>query len=405
MTGIIAWRNVWRNRKRSIVVISAVALGIWALVFTVAFMNGFVTGYLDNAISAQYSHIQLHHPSFMVNREAQYAIGNSDAISRKLDTTVGIQAITERTLIAGMVASSKTAVGVSLVGIIPEREAAVTRLDSILTEGTYFTTSTRNPILISTKLAEKLGVKTRSKIVVTFQNSTGDITSVAFRIVGIFRSKSPAVNEGMVYVRASDLNALLLNATPAVHEIAVVLKNPQELSSSLQHIRTIAPALQVESWRELAPELDLMVEQSSINQYVLLGIIMIALVFSIVNTMLMAVLERVRELGMLMAIGMNKAKVFAMMVVETLLLSVIGAPFGLLLGYGSVAYLSHTGLDLSAYSEGLASWGYSNVIYPSIATTSYAIFAIGVLCTTLLGALYPAFKAIRLKPVEAIRKL
>lgn len=405
MIGIIAWRNVWRNRKRSFVVIAAVALGVWALVFAVAFMNGFIVSYLDNAINAQYSHIQIHHPSFLANRDAQYTIENSVAISQMLDTLAGVQAATERTLIAGMAASSKAATGITLVGITPQHEASVTRLDTILTEGAYFASSIRNPILISTKLADKLGVKMRSKIVVTFQNSHGDITSVAFRVVGLFHSKSPIVNEGMVYVRSSDLNTLLLDTVPVVHEIAIVLANPQLLASSVQRIQKQVPHLQVQSWSELSPELNLMVKQSSMSQYILLSIIMIALVFSIVNTMLMAVLERIRELGMLMAIGMNKGKLFTMIVVETALLSIVGAPLGLLLGYGTVQYLSHTGIDLSAYSTGLSNWGYSNIIYPSIAPETYGVFALGVFCTTLVGALYPAFKAIRLKPVEAIRKL
>lgn len=405
MTGIIAWRNVWRSRNRSLVVIAAIALGIWALTFAVGFMNSFIVSYLDNAISAQYSHLQLHHPGFAANREAQYSIPDGTGTVRQIRAMPQVRAASARTLVSGMIASSKTAAGITVNGIVPEHEARVTRLDSILTEGTYFAGTTRNPLLISTRLADKLGVKLKSKVVVTFQNSRGDITSAAFRIVGIFNSPSPAVNEGTVYVPAGDLDALLLNDTTAVHEIAVMLKDAEQIEPVINNLRSRFGNVDVESWRELAPELGLMVEQSSVSQYILLGVIMVALAFSIVNTMLMAVLERVRELGMLMAVGMNRRRVFVMIMLETLMLAVVGTPVGLLLGWATMLYFGHTGLDLSAYAAGLESWGYSKVIYPTLGPSGYFSFAAGVFVTALLGSIYPAVKAIRLKPVEAIRTL
>ena len=132
---------------------------------------------------------------------------------------------------------------------------------------------------------------------------------------------------------------------------------------------------------------------------------MLALIFGIINTMLMAVLERYRELGMLMAVGMNKAKVFVMIMLETLLLGLISAPIGMLIGYLLVLMTRRNGINLSAYSDGMAEFGMSSMVYPSLETGVYWQLAIAVLLTTILGALYPAYKAIKLKPVEAIRKI
>lgn len=119
----------------------------------------------------------------------------------------------------------------------------------------------------------------------------------------------------------------------------------------------------------------------------------------------MAVLERTKELGMLMAIGMNKSKVFLMIVIETIYLSLIAAPFGLLAGYWNVSYYAEKGVDLSAYSEGLEAFGYSQYLYPYLDSQVYFVVTVGVVLTALLGALYPAWKAVKLNPVEALHKL
>jgi ABC-type antimicrobial peptide transport system permease subunit len=129
---------------------------------------------------------------------------------------------------------------------------------------------------------------------------------------------------------------------------------------------------------------------------------MIALIFGIINTMLMAVLERYRELGMLMAIGMNKWRVYMMIVIETIFLSLVGGPLGILLGMLTMNWLGIQGIDLSAYSEGLREYGYSNILYPYIENSTYIYVTIGVIITALLGALYPAYKAIKLNPTEAL---
>jgi ABC-type antimicrobial peptide transport system permease subunit len=136
-----------------------------------------------------------------------------------------------------------------------------------------------------------------------------------------------------------------------------------------------------------------------------LVIILLALVFGIINTMLMTILERFRELGMLMAIGMNKLRVFLMIVMETLFLSFVGVPLGLLLGWGTVSYFGKYGLDLSAFSESLQMYGMSDMTYFDLNPAVYWQVPMMVGFTALLASIYPALKAIRLKPVEAIRKL
>jgi ABC-type antimicrobial peptide transport system permease subunit len=190
-----------------------------------------------------------------------------------------------------------------------------------------------------------------------------------------------------------------------VHEIAVVTDPLVDEATIVEKYDATLNSDLAETWKEIAPELALLQEMYGSMLYVLLVIIMLALVFGIVNTMLMAVLERFKELGMLMAVGMTKLRVFSMVLLETLYLGVIGAPFGLLAGWLTISYYTNVGVDLSNYSEGLEAFGYSSILYPYVEGSAYITVTIGVIITAFIGAIYPAWKAIKLNPVEALHKI
>ena len=316
-----------------------------------------------------------------------------------LEEVVGFSS---RTIINGIVATGKSSQGVQLYGVNPEQESNITRLDQLLLEGEYFTAK-RNPILISKKVADKLGASLRSKIVVTFQDASGDITSASFRVDGIFDSKSPKINEGTVYVKQQDLQKLV--HLEQVHETALLLQHIDLIPDVQATIKQQFPRLEVLAFRELAPEFDLLQQQSVISKQILTGIIMLALLFGIINTMLMAVLERTKELGILRAVGMHKSKVFKMILAETVLLSLVGGPIGLFLGFLNNLWLGNTGIDFSRYAESLKQYGYDAVFYPTLEASQYPILMAVVMLTAFIGAIYPAIKAIKLNPVESIRKI
>ena len=186
----IAWLNVWRSRGRSLVVMGSIVVGIWALIFGTGFMNGFMVGYMANIIENDVSNIQVHHTEFKKDFEIKYFIFNGAKKADKMREWDGVRGATTRTLVNGMIASPKKASGVQIRGIDTINEAIVTNLDSIVSEGTYFDGIKRNPIIIGEKLAKNLKVKLRSKVVLTFNDGSGDITAAAFRVVGIVKSSS-----------------------------------------------------------------------------------------------------------------------------------------------------------------------------------------------------------------------
>ncbi len=401
MLTIIAWRNVWRSTGRSLVVIGSIVVGIWALIFMLGFMNGFMISYINGAIKHEISHIQIHEEAFKEDYNIGFIIPDGMEVAGSLAQDTRIRAISPRSITSGMISSPRKSGGVKIYGIIPERELSVTHHDSLVVEGSYFKSDLKNPIVIGKELADVLKVKLNSKVVLTFQDRENNLVAGAFRIAGMLETTAPLINKATAYILMEDMTRIA-ELEEGVHEIALFLEDPETEPAVLEAIRSALPDLLVESWREIAPELELFLSMTDSFLWVLIGIIMIALIFGIINTMLMAVLERYRELGMLMAIGMNKWRIYLMIVIETIFLSLVGGPVGVCLGLLTMYWLGLQGIDLSAYSEGLREYGYSSILYPYIENSTYIYVTIGVIITALLGALYPAYKAVRLNPTEAL---
>jgi ABC-type lipoprotein release transport system permease subunit len=316
-----------------------------------------------------------------------------------------IEAASGRLIVNGMVASPKTNLGIQVYAIDPADEAAVTDLPSFLIAGDYFTNIKRNPILLSQKLAEKLKVKVRSKVVITVQDLEANIRAGAFRVSGIFHSKSPRINNGVVYLRHSDLSKLINSTDTSFNEFAYLLKDNESLIQTKIIMEAKTKNL-VRTYREIAPEFDMIEEGSAISKQVITVIVMLALLFGIINTMLMAVLERTKEIGMLRAIGMFKRKIFLMIVLETFMISLVSAPVGLTAGFLTNRYFERTGgMDLSQYAGALEQYGGDAIFYPELGQSTYLLLMLVVMMTALIGAIYPAIKAVNLEPLEAIRKL
>lgn len=401
---IIAWRNVWRSKIRSLVVIISIFLGVWALICMMSFTSAMVNDYVDNAIRYQTAHLQIHHPDFVEDQELKYTLSDGEQIYADLKTDDSYSAVSIRTVVNGMIKSSRGAQGMTIRGIEPEAEKALSRLDEKLLEGKFLNAEKKNQILISQELAEKLGLKLRKKIVLQFQDRNGDITAGSFRVAGIYKTGNTVFDLSSVLVNRSDLNRLIGTAD-AVHEIAIMLKEASTLADQKAAIAAAYPNALVEDYREISPDIKLYEQQIGISLMIFGTIFMLALIFGIINTMLMAVLERTRELGVLMAVGMNKARVFGMILLETLILGLVGAPIGLIAGYCTVEYFGNRGIDLGAFAEGIERFGMSTMIYPQLDSQIYLQLMFAVIITSVIAALYPARKATKLKPLEAIRKI
>ena len=341
----IAWRNIWRNLTRSLVVIGAIIIGIWSIIFLVGMVNGMIDSYVDNAIKNEVSHIKIHHPEFIKDKDNKYFIPDVTSVKNTVDTISGVKAVSYKTTINAMISSSHSGRGISAIGVVPKDEITVSGVSNRIIKGNYLSDTKKNQIILSKRTAEKLKVKLRSKVVLTFQNLENEITMGAFRIVGLFETGNNMYDESVVFVNQNDINNLL-DFNGNGHEIAILINDLSDLDKIQKSIATLFPNLLVRTYKEVQPELALFQSQIKMAGIIYMVIFMLALIFGIINTMMMAVLERVRELGMLMSVGMNKGKVFIMIVVETILLAMVAGPVGLILGYFTTSYFHKHGINL-----------------------------------------------------------
>ena len=400
----IAWRNVWRNGLRSGVVIASIAMGIWAGLFVISVSSGLNEQRTKDALNSYLSHIQIHNSEFIKDNNVEFRINDMDQVRNTLRANPDVKAFSERVVLSGMVSSSAGGFGARITGVNPEQEKSVSTMHEKVLEGGYFEGIKRNPVFLGKKLAEKLKVGLRKKIVLTFQKDNGDIITAAFRVVGIYKTANAKADEMNVFVRSSDVNRLL-EENAGYHEVAIISNNLAEIDTISGSLGAALPNLSVRSWKEISPDLGYADEMMMQMLYIIIGIILMALSFGIINTMLMAVLERKRELGMLMSVGMNKTKVFFMIVIETVFISMVGGPIGVLLGYLTVVHFGKAGIDLSIVGKGLEEFGVSTTIYPYLESSFYLNVTIMVIIAAILSSIYPAIKALQLKPAEAVRAL
>lgn len=399
----IAWKNIWRNKVRSMVILTAIALGILAGVFNMAFYYGMAEQRIETAISTEASHIQIHHEAYMADPEFKLFMEDADEITAFINNQDGVIHSSSRIIANAMISSAETGSGVKLMGITPDDEMQVTDMHSKIIDGEYLEGVKRNPIVIGEKLAEKLNVKIRSKVVITLQDIEGELIYSSFRVAGIYKTANSLYDEMTAFVQKEDIASITSFDPTAGHEIAILLNSSEVMEETRLQLTEKYSEKDVKTWRDILPEVGMMEQSMDLPMYIFMGIILFALLFGIINTMLMSVLERRKELGMLMAIGMNKMKVFKMIMIETVLLSLTGGLTGVLLGAVITMAFANRGIDISSVGQGMEAFGYESMVYPVYETMMAVKVTIMVLITGFIASLYPALKALKLKPADAIR--
>ncbi len=398
----LAWKNIWRNKKRSSIILTAIAFGLWGGLLSGALMMGMGESIVNTAIDRDLSHIQIHEKDYLVEKEITNYIPNSQDVMTQIQSMNGVKAVSGRTLIEGMASSPTSSYGVKIVGINPENAKLVTNINEKIVEGSYFETDYKNQMVIGQKLAKRLNLKLHSKMVLSFQGLDGSIVYIACRIVGIYKTESALFDEMNVFVGQTDL-VRVLNTESIIHEIAIRTESSKAIPLTDEALKAKFPNLAVQSWKEIAPEIAFLSVTMENFTYLFVAIILFALLFGITNTMLMSVVDRIRELGVLIAVGMKKPKVATMILLETIFLSITGGFLGILIGGLSILYFSFSGIDLSAFSSSVESFGSSAILYPFLPAVMYITLTIMIIFAANIAALMPAWKAIHIHPSEAIR--
>ncbi len=398
----LAWKNIWRNKSRSLVVVLAIAFGLWGGLFSDALMIGMGESMVNTAIDRDLAHVQLHRPDYDATKSIRLFIPNGKQMADSIRHLPDVAGVSARTRFSGIASSATSSFPVQISAIVPGQEKSVTRLYEKMIRGTYFNSNHDNAIVIGKDLAKRLKLRLHSKIVLGFEGPHGDLINIACRVVGIYHSESSRFDERNVFLKQDYLSNVLGGKT-YIHEIAVRCTNSKFARPVSERLKKRYPHLLVQTWQERDPLIaftsNLMIEYS----YFFLVFILLAVLFGITNTMLMSVVDRIKELGMLMAIGMKQIRVFLMILLESLLLSLTGGSVGILLGVVTIQLTANTGINLSVFRASLESFGASAVIYPTLPLAMYFILTILIIITANIAGLLPAWKAIRLQPAEAIR--
>ena len=399
----MAWRNIWRNKMRSIVIMLSIAIGLFAGVAILALYKGMMKSRVRTTIDTEVGHLQLHDTSLKKDYDSKYIIQNGKSVLRTLHTIPAIKLVAARTLLIGMLATTTGSAGVMINGVVPQQEYLISGLDKKLDTGHLFS-GRKNEILLGKKLAAKMKLHVGAKLVLTFADTSGNIISGAFRVAGIYESMNMRLDEKNVYAKMEDINELLMIGD-AFHEIAMILQQDELLLSVQQQLEQQFPDALIENWKQIAPETELMVNTTNQLSYIIMVIIMLALAFGIINTMLMAILERTREIGMMVALGTAKKIIFWLVLTETCMLTLGGMPFGLIISWLASTYYTKHGLDLSGMGkEMMSSFGYNTMVYPEFPTDKLPGVLLIILLTALVSCVFPSVKALRLKPVDALRR-
>lgn len=398
-----AWRNIWRSKLRSFLILFSIAIGLFAGLTVLSLYKGMMTNRIRTVIDSETGHLQIHAREFRREKEVSMTIPNGESIIAPIESHKDVKHVAPRVIAMGMLATTNGSAGVQINGIDAEREKKVSGLDNKIISGHYFSKK-KTELIIGKKLADKLKLRPDARVVLTFTDSANNLISAAFKIAGIYQSVNAPLDARNVYIKKEVLRDLL-GLKNTVHEIAIILQSDEAVATILPQLQKQYPVFEVADWRTLSPETNLLVRTVDDYSYVVIIIIMFALAFGITNTMLMAVLERRREIGMLMALGTSRIRISGLILLETILLTLAGTPVGLLLGWTVIRYFNKTGLDLSGSGKDLmASFGFSTRLYPEFPNEKLLPVLLIVCVTALLSAIIPLIKTLTLKPAEALRK-
>ena len=405
----IGWRNIWRNKKRSMVVILSIVLGLYGGLIISSLMITLNSQRMNTAINTYLADIQIHDKEFSREYSLSDTISNIHYLEEKLKKDNRVKAYSKRVVINGMLSNSTGSYGVNVLGINPKSEIKVTNVYTKIIEGDYFKSKRSNTMIVGKKLADKLNLRLRSKVVIAFQDVNGDITSLLFRIEGIFKSGNGMFDDYNVFVK----NSAIFSNIPdlkSYHEIPILTINGGVTTNSVNEslkldLQKINNTLDVKSWNEIAVELAYANQMLSSFLYIFMLIVLSGLSFGIINTMLMAILERKKEIGMLMSIGMTKIYIFLMISFETVFLSLVAIPFGLLITYITVDYFSVSGIDLSVVGSGLENFGVGTILYLKLPNKYYINLSLLVILISSISSIFPAIRALKINPAEATKSI
>ena len=400
----LAWRNIFRNKRRTLIAATAIGIGLTALIFIDAFMIGMQETMIRTATASFLGDAQIHREGFRDEREASMTIQALDEVTESLAEETSVQHFTQRVLVFGMITSPANVSAINLVGVHPPTEKFLSLIDDAITEGAYFEGENSRDVVIGAKLAEILETGLGDRVVVTVaQPGTGELSQEMFRVSGIYHFADEAMNSGMAFVRIQKAQEMLAIGND-VHEIAIKFTSiAYSQDPTLPFWDTYSQhGNEVLSWTELMSQLTAVLEMTKYTKYIMGVILFGVVIFGIINTLFMSLYERMFEFGVLRAVGTRPFGMARVILFEAGALAIVSIGLGAILGFVLTAVLAHVGIDYT----GIEMMGVTmqEFIYPVMEIQQFIIYPIWVFVFTIIAGLYPALHVAKMAPVDAMRR-
>jgi ABC-type lipoprotein release transport system permease subunit len=400
----LAWRYLWRNHRRTIIMLGAITIGVWAMIFMTALSRGMVEQMIEDGISALPGHVQVHHPEYLDDPSIlnRVPLGDEELSARFADA--GLVAWASRVKVPAVITSERESRGVTLLGIDPAAERTFSFVDYDAVEGRFLEGPDDTGVVIGAKLADTLETRVGKRVVLMSQDPDNEIADRGFRVVGLFTANMPSYEESYVFVGKATAQKML-RIGPSTTEVVFVGDDYRDVEPTYEAVvSAVDDGVDVRRWYDIDTYLGTMLRVMDGFVLVWVVIIFLALSFGLVNTLVMAVFERVREIGLMMALGMKPGMILGQIVIESLLLLVVGLAIGDVLAWASVKAIED-GVDISVVAEGMEMMGAASVLYPKLFLKDVVLANVVVLILGFFASLSPAWRASRYEPVEAITKV
>jgi len=403
----MAWRNIWRNPRRTILTVSAITFACVILVFMLSFQLGSYETMINSSVKIFAGHLQVQAPGYQEKKDMRLVVPEPDAVGKVLERADGIEAYTFRASTFSLVSSRERTYGVMVVGIDPDREAAVSTLKKIIRQGEYLSGDDTNEALVGRLLAKNLQVEPGDELTVLGQGRDGSIAATLVTVKGIYGSGLDEFDRSSIQIPLSYFQDVY-SMRGAVHEVVAIGESLRRLPQIKQAVATglagtgDSASLVALDWEELMPGLRQGIQLDLASGMIFYLILIMVVAFSILNTFLMAIFERTKEFGVMMAIGTTPARLTRLLLIESMSMTMVGITAGIVLGSLLTLYFQAHGIDFASASELLSQFGISGRMYPKLSLLSAVTGPAAVFVITFLAALYPALKIRSLRPVEAM---
>ena len=401
----MAWRNLWRHKRRTWLTVGAMIFSNLILVFAISLQFGSYQMMIDNTLQAYTGHLQIQHEGYNDEPKMRSSIKDIIPLADRVRQHLKSDHVAARGVAFAMTSSEERSYGLQLIGVEPEFEINVSSLPGLIKQGRYFGDNNAAEIVIGSVLARNLRVEVGDELTLLGSGHDGSFAAGIVNVTGIFESGTADIDRSMAQLPIGYFQDLF-GMEGRGHNIVINghdLSQVSMLQHDLQNMLRDRSELVVLEWDVLQPGLKQAIQADLASAWFMYGVLIILVAFSVLNTQLMSVLERTREFGVMMALGVKPTRLGALVMTETAVMSglglVIGAFFGLMLTY----YLSIVGFTYPGMEEMAAQFNLPDRMYPSLSLLSIMLGPSIIFIFSLLASIYPAVRLFFLQPVSAMR--